>query len=1225
MKNLRKCTMLGLLLFLLAITTSACGSGGSESCDFFGYPNLNETKKLTLSKYKFILDVGTTDNVIAYVNNEDKTNEVTFNPIKEEFKKNTIATVEKGLINAITPGTSIVQVSYEGTDSVTFTVTVNDPTLPNLELAKNQIDYVIGEDTLDIEQILVMLNGSNVTSAAEYTSSDPSVATVDENGKITFVGEGTVNIIVHMEGANDAVLTVTVKKPELTLSQNIFLIELGETDSVNIKLRDDEKTNEAKYTVSDPSVATIDENGNITALKEGETVITVQVEGAQDAEITVVVPHQPAVYTEAFNILLGNEDKLDILLRGENVTDQCELNIDNQNQQDIITLDEFGNMKGIAVGEVTITTSCNGDDITIPVKVYDELTTTATNANDEPITVKTKILSEDEANKIKIILQDTSTIQNKDDVQKVIVIDNIDDLSNLDIDIDLEDGTTVAIVHRMEDGTLKYLSTETVQDKKIIKNEINSNEIKEVLLNILLGNTKDIEIDDYEIVENNGIITLNNSSIKGDKVGTAIIKTTADGQEIIIKVNVYDTLPTTATSSNGGGINVNSKILPADDADIIKTLLYDTGNIPSKDSVQKVVVVDNINDLSNLNIDIDLANGTSVALVHIESDGTVKYISTETVQNKKITKTGITASSIKEVIYNMLLGSTAQFEIENYTITSNNNIINLSNQTITGIGVGTATISAPYNGGTIRAKVNVYNAITANGGLTTVPLTQLTGTTATGIQEGLINTGTTNNPPSTIIEIGGAQLPPNIAYIVPTLTSNPGGSVVIVEPTPGSTTGGHTLVTITNPTWTTCGGSPWYPTSPIPVSSPTGTELTTGNGVPVPVPTLAPGFYGSNNNLIKGLDDTYYYNGWIDYINGVNDAHYYSNDTRNAYGYFYVWESVYANSSDSNDSYDAPWTIDDYENGIDYFLTLFHMIDTKWSSADKNNITKFVLPKDLVHLGNNWFALCGDMGSKINTIVFPATYAPTYNASYRSDHISTSWINEQHFGELFATSNLSLNNIEIDSDNPYYTSVDGVVYSKDMKTLYYCPNNKTQLVIPNTVTEIDSYAFFGNKCTSVGPVGSGADIQIPNSVKTIGDYCFASTKNLVWLELPDGLQEIGYAFAGIYINPVNRTEFETGSSFNFNLNQINYNQTTNIRNYYSALKSVYIPSSATNNLGNSLALFRAEVHFYFEEALYDTEDNFITNGPYDSYNLLHSGVSRSNYEANCRNGGQPNY
>ena len=56
-----------------------------------------------------------------------------------------------------------------------------------------------------------------------------------------------------------------------------------------------------------------------------------------------------------------------------------------------------------------------------------------------------------------------------------------------------------------------------------------------------------------------------------------------------------------------------------------------------------------------------------------------------------------------------------------------------------------------------------------------------------------------------------------------------------------------------------------------------------------------------------------------------------------------------------------------------------------------------------------------------------------------------------------------LENIYVDAANPYFTSIDGVLYSKDLTRLVCVPAKKTSIVMPSTVTKQDSDAFYGGK------------------------------------------------------------------------------------------------------------------------------------------------------------------
>lgn len=86
-----------------------------------------------------------------------------------------------------------------------------------------------------------------------------------------------------------------------------------------------------------------------------------------------------------------------------------------------------------------------------------------------------------------------------------------------------------------------------------------------------------------------------------------------------------------------------------------------------------------------------------------------------------------------------------------------------------------------------------------------------------------------------------------------------------------------------------------------------------------------------------------------------------------------------------------------------------------------------------------------------------------------------------------------------ESESPYYTIKDNVLYNKDKTTLLCYFNDSTKAVIPDSVCEIGDYAFYKSKIT---------DVKIPNSVKTIGKEAFADCM-LKEADLPEGLQTIG--------------------------------------------------------------------------------------------------------------------
>jgi len=93
-------------------------------------------------------------------------------------------------------------------------------------------------------------------------------------------------------------------------------------------------------------------------------------------------------------------------------------------------------------------------------------------------------------------------------------------------------------------------------------------------------------------------------------------------------------------------------------------------------------------------------------------------------------------------------------------------------------------------------------------------------------------------------------------------------------------------------------------------------------------------------------------------------------------------------------------------------------------------------------------------------------------------------------------------NFVVDDENLYYTSVDGILYNKDMTTLVSVPVGITKIEIPDTVTEIGEYAFA--YCNSL------SDIVIPAGVKTVGNRAFFRLSGIenIYFEgqIPEGFE-----------------------------------------------------------------------------------------------------------------------
>ena len=157
--------------------------------------------------------------------------------------------------------------------------------------------YVVQEIVLDTTEmtleagdsktILATPTPKEADSTVEWFSSDPSVAIVDENGKVTAISTGTAKITATATNGTDdttddksVTCVITVVEPRIavlniTLDETEKTIEAGGTVSIVATLNPTDATEkEIIWSTDNSAVATVNESGLITAISEGTAKIT---------------------------------------------------------------------------------------------------------------------------------------------------------------------------------------------------------------------------------------------------------------------------------------------------------------------------------------------------------------------------------------------------------------------------------------------------------------------------------------------------------------------------------------------------------------------------------------------------------------------------------------------------------------------------------------------------------------------------------------------------------------------------------------------------------------------------------------------------------------------------------------------------------------------------------------------------------------------------------------
>ena len=274
----------------------------------------------------------------------------------------TTQTATEGRITTENQTTQRPTTENTGTQETTTEDLSRDVEVSSVSLNQTTISLFVG----DAQSLIAEIFPSNATNkTVTWSSSDETIATVDNNGKVTARAEGFVIIKAVAANGKYAVCVVQVNKKtsENIAVTNVILnaekvsMTVGSTSQLTATVIPGNATNkEVVWKTSDSSVATVDSNGKVTAKASGNADITViTTDGEKTASCRIEVKELTATEIAVEDVTLSQKSVN--LKKGESIKLVADITPANATNQNVIWTSSDESVVTVKDGVVTAVAS----------------------------------------------------------------------------------------------------------------------------------------------------------------------------------------------------------------------------------------------------------------------------------------------------------------------------------------------------------------------------------------------------------------------------------------------------------------------------------------------------------------------------------------------------------------------------------------------------------------------------------------------------------------------------------------------------------------------------------------------------------------------------------------------------------------------------------------------------------------------------------------------------
>ena len=324
-------------------------AGGGDGSGGDGIP----VTGIELSESALTLQKGEYASLSAAVSPDDATDpDVTWTSANDG-----VATVNRaGLVKGMDAGTTKVLAMSDGRMAQCDVTVVNPVT--NISLNKTSLKLNKGAS----ETLVATVAPDNATDKSLWwTTSNADICTIDANGKVTAVSSGTAEIAVEARsGGAMATCQVTVESPVsgITLNKTAMTLRPGASERLTATVTPNDATNPGvMWASSNPEICTVDQDGNVTAVRAGTAVISATAKDnihMAQCTVTVTIPVTGITLNKTYDSII--KESSDILYATVWPADATNKTITwSSSNSTVCAVNQSGVITGTGVGTATIT------------------------------------------------------------------------------------------------------------------------------------------------------------------------------------------------------------------------------------------------------------------------------------------------------------------------------------------------------------------------------------------------------------------------------------------------------------------------------------------------------------------------------------------------------------------------------------------------------------------------------------------------------------------------------------------------------------------------------------------------------------------------------------------------------------------------------------------------------------------------------------------------------